>query len=85
MRNLKQTIRTVFNKLNPNYCRWCSDIPIKDYPTANDGKSIQLLSGEWVSKSSLHYIAPERLLCPHQLKRKHRGLYNQKITIKPRR
>ena len=84
MRNLKQTIRTVFNKLNPNYCK-CSEIPKEDYPTANDGKSIQLLSGEWVSKSSLDYIAPERLLCPHQLKRKNRGWWNYKITVKPRR
>ena len=43
----------------------CADIPFKEYPTRNEGKLIQLHSGEWVSTSSLPYIAPERFKCRH--------------------
>ena len=65
MNILKQIIKVVSSKLNPNRCK-CSEIPIKDYPTAYDGKVIQLLSGEWVALSSLPYTAPERFKCPHE-------------------
>jgi hypothetical protein len=52
----------------------CSDIPFKEYKTSNEGKLIQLLSGEWVAKSSLPYLAPELFLCRHELERM--GQYN---------
>jgi hypothetical protein len=52
----------------------CSDIGFKFYPRKNEGKLIQLLSGEWVAKSSLPYMAPERFLCRHELERI--GQYN---------
>ena len=82
MNILKQIIKVVSSKLNPNHCK-CSEIPLKDYPTRFEGKVIQLLSGEWVALSSLPYTAPERFKCPHELERM--GLYNQKINIKPRK
>ena len=52
----------------------CSDIPYRDYPTLNNGNVIQLLSGEWVKKSSLPYMSPERFMCQHELERI--GQYN---------
>ena len=52
----------------------CSDIPFKKYKTSNEGKLIQLLSGEWVAKNSLPYTAPEKFLCKHELERM--GQYN---------
>ena len=52
----------------------CSDIPFKEYKTSNEGKLIQLLSGEWVTKNSLPYTAPEIFLCKHELERI--GQYN---------
>ena len=37
----------------------CSEIPISDYPTRNEGRLIKMLNGQWLSKSSMPYMAPE--------------------------
>ena len=58
---LKNLITNLFKS---KLCK-CADKPFAEYPTRNEGKVIQLLSGEWVSKSSLPYMAPERFKCMH--------------------
>ena len=64
MKLIKQLIQTLYKRFDTTPCK-CSEIPLSDYPTAREGRLIQLLNGHWVSVSSLPYMAPELFACSH--------------------
>ena len=51
-------MKSLIKKLLQKDCK-CSQIPMSDYPTKNEGKLIKMLNGEWLAKSSMPYMAPE--------------------------
>ena len=63
--SIGRIIKALSYRFKYKFCEY-PHIPISAYPRERDGKLIQLLNGQWVSVSSLLYMAPELFSCKHE-------------------